>query len=790
MKFSLQNIAHLSGGRLIGVDSTIDRILTDSRSIGSCSSALFVAIGGANHDGHNYIDAMYKRGVRAFVVERAIEGDYADAGFVVVEGAVAALQAMATYHRSKFAGKVVAITGSNAKTVVKEWAAQLCPPKVKLFRSPKSYNSQLGVALSLLMIGGDEDVAIIEAGISQCGEMEVLERIIAPDVVLVTNLGDAHQANFESREQKFEQKLILAKNATTIIYNKEQRAVKEAVQQQFSDRRLLGIDSNSYSLPMSAANATSRINACQAVGIYDALGYDLEDIIASTAELQAVAMRMELKDGIEGAIIINDSYNSDINSLEPALNYLHSTALARKKIVILSDIAQSGIEATELYSRVAKLLENKEIDFLIGIGSQISKHGSLFGCQKSFYASTDDFLAQFDRKSIASTAVLIKGARQFEFERISHALEQQVHTTTLEVNLDAMIANLNYFRAKLEPKVGVIAMVKAMSYGNGTFEIAKMLEEQGVKMLAVAFADEGVTLRSQGITMPIVVLNADSDSFATMIDNNLEPEIYSFASLQAFQHQASRLSVANYPIHIKLDTGMHRLGFVEVQIEELVEQLQASRNVKVASIFSHLAVSDVEGGDEFTNLQIDRFESMSSQIINALPYSDIMRHLSNSAAIEKYPRAQFDAVRLGIGLYGISAVDQSKLEAVSCLKSRIVQIKTLEAGETVGYGRHGKVEATKTIATVPIGYADGLNRRLSRGNWSLKVGDSLAPIIGNICMDTCMIDITGIAAREGDEVIVFGAEPSIIAMAEVLETIPYEIMTSISTRVKRIYIKE
>ncbi|MFI3266331.1 MAG: alanine racemase [Rikenellaceae bacterium] len=790
MKFSLEHIAQITGATLKGSDSIINRIITDSRSISSCEATLFASINGLNHDGHNYIEAMYNRGVRAFIVEREIDGSFPDAGFVVVDNTIKALQTLAAHYRKEFRGKVVAITGSNAKTVIKEWIAQLCPQETKLFRSPKSYNSQLGVALSLLMIQGDEDIVVIEAGISKPNEMEVLEKIIAPNIVIITNIGDAHQANFTSREQKLEQKLLLAKNASTIIYNSEQSEIVDQINSNFSTAKLIGINKDSYALNLPFADSISKINANIAVSLYDALGFDMQEVIGSSSHLQAVAMRMELKDGTNGALLINDSYNSDINSLEPALDYLCSIATTRKKIVILSDIMQSGIDTKQLYSRVSKMLEDKSIDILIGIGDNICSCQGVFGTETRFYNNTQEFLNSFNREDIKDAAVLIKGSRRFEFEKISHILEHKVHTTVLEVNLDAMIFNLSYFRNKLSPRVGIIAMVKALSYGNGTFEIAKMLEEQGVSMLAVAFADEGVTLRKEGIKMPIVVLNADADSFATMIEYRLEPEIYSFNSLEAFNNEAVRYSEYNYPIHIKLDTGMHRLGFVESQIDELCPRLVANSNLKVSSIFSHFAVSDMPEEHEFTLTQIERFSKMSDQIIDSLPYKDIVRHLSNSAGIEKYPQAQFDAVRLGIGLYGVSFDDQSKLENVSSLKSRIVQIKTLEAGETVGYGRHGKITSRQTIATIPVGYADGLDRRLSRGRWSVNINGSLAPIIGNICMDTCMVDITGIEAKESDTVTIFGESPSILEMAEVLETIPYEIMTSISTRVKRIYIKE
>ena len=787
----------------MGADHTVCSAATDSRSFSLGDRPLFVAIAGKNHDGHAYIAELYYRGVRAFVVERDVRMDsYPEAGFVRVESSVAALQALAADYRSRFRGVVVGITGSNGKTVVKEWIAQLCPPEVKLFRSPKSYNSQIGVPLSVLMIEGDEQIALIEAGISQPGEMARLERIIRPDIGIITTLGDAHQEHFRNLQHKLEEKLHLFRRAHTIIYSSHYPLIGEQLLYQVSEtRRHPGsgevsrlVDAAQEDLCGGFPDRASQENASLAVALYDVLGYDHAAVCARLGSLQPVAMRLELKDGLNGSLIVNDSYNSDINSLAIALDYLRSVAGERPRTLILSDILQSGYAEEELYARVAHMMESAGVDHLIGIGTRIREYAPLFPHGSEFYPTTDAFLEAVTRAGVAGRAILIKGNRSSQFERISHALQLKSHTTVLEVDLDSMIHNLNVCRARLKPHTRLMAMVKASSYGHGGYEIANMLQHQGVHYLAVAFADEGVALRERGISMPIVVLNADADSFELMVSHSLEPEIYSFSSLRAFADELKRHGERDYPIHIKLDTGMHRLGFVESEIGRLLEEIAGyGRLIKVQSVFSHFAVSDEISEDDFTRAQLARFEAMSSRIVEALPYR-VLRHIANSAAIERFPEAQYDMCRLGIGLYGVAATEtgQSELCQVAVLKSRIVQIKELDPSQTVGYGRAGRLVRPTRTATVPIGYADGLNRHLGCGRWAFRVNGKPAPIVGRVCMDTCMVDVTDIECQEGDEVIVYGGGPgnSVVDMARVLDTIPYEIMTSISTRVKRIYLKE
>ena len=789
MRYRLSQIAALCDGRMTGRDREVTEVITDSRSCAFGSEPLFAAIAGQNHDGHRFIGEMYGRGVRAFLCECEVPEmkRYEDAGFVVVGSSVAALQRLAAEYRAAFRGVVVGITGSNGKTVIKEWIAQALPLDVKLFRSPKSYNSQLGAALSLLMIEGDEDVALIEAGISRPDEMSRLERMIRPDIAILTSVGDAHQENFITVEEKTIEKLQLARRARTLIYHSAYDYVEELAAKYCPDCRR--VDAEEFEVKGINDELTKR-NAQIVKAFCETAGYPSEGV---EAQRPVVAMRSEVKEGINDSVIIDDTYNSDINSLALALDYLHTVASGRDTTLIVSDILQSGMSGDELYSRAARLAERAGVRLVIGIGRKISEYAEKFRCGKRFYATVDDFLHDMRLDDIAGRVVLLKGNRASRFERVSHALEKKSHTTTLTVDLDAMIHNLNWFRAQLRPETRLTAMVKALSYGAGDFEIAQMLQHQGVDFLAVAFADEGVKLRERGISMRIVVLNADEGSFDAMIANRLEPEIYSLHSLEEFVAAAERFGETNYPIHIKLDTGMHRLGFVDDELDGVIGTLQRSvRRVKVASVFTHLCVADDTLQDEFTHQQIKRFDVMSSRLRNALGYN-IIRHAANSAAIERFPEAQFDMCRLGLGLYGFGYVHNDNLRPVASLRTRIVQLKHLAAGETVGYGRAGRLERDSVTATIPIGYADGLDRHLGCGRWSVLVGGRPAPIVGRVCMDSCMVDVTDIeGVHEGDEVTVFSAADGNTAedMAAVLGTIPYEILTSVSVRVKRIYTKE
>ncbi len=781
MKYLLSDIASIVGGTLHGRDREVSDVVTDSR-VSAGKETLFVAMRGENHDSHNYISQMVGRGVETFLVERDdVEALHGNTSYIVVERAIPALQKLAAHHRSKFEGEVVAITGSNGKTTIKEWVAQLAPEGVKIFRSPRSYNSQLGVALSLLMIEGDEDVAIIEAGISRTNEMAKLEAMIRPDTVVITSIGDAHQEGFESIEQKIEEKMVLAKGAKRVIFNS---AYTELIPHLIYGKWQT-IDAESAE--STIGDEAMRRNTQIVETLFHTLGFARP----SFESIRPLAMRLEMIEGLSGSMIINDSYNSDINSLTIALDTLNANASGRPTTIILSEILQSGRCRAELYQKVAEAIQRAGVNRIIGVGQEISASRELFPSGSKFFTTTEELMSNLTTADYEGRALLLKGNRESRFETISHRLARQSHTTTLEVNLDAMVENLNHFRSHLSPTTKLVAMVKASSYGAGEEEVSRVLQHQGVDYLAVAFADEGSRLRERGVTMPIIVLNADDGSFSQMVDMRLEPEIYSIRSLRQFAAAVASRGERSYPIHIKLDSGMHRLGFMEGQIEELLEVLdELSDEVKVASIFSHLAQSDMgDTGRESTLAQCELFGRVSGKITSALPYS-VIRHLANSAAIIHYPEAHFDMCRLGIGLYGFG---EEGLRPISTLKSRIVQIREIESNECVGYGGCGVVEHKSRIATIPIGYADGIDRHLGGGAWSVLVGGGSAPTIGRICMDSLMIDITDLPeTKEGDEVVIFSEREGNTAadMAAKLETISYEVLTSVSTRVKRIYIKE
>lgn len=783
MRYHLSEIARLCGGVLYGEDVAACEIVVDSRNHAFGGGAMFVAMRGQSRDAHDFVDEMYGRGVRAFMVEHAIDLSlYEGAGVVCVDNSLEALQRLAAEHRATFGGKVVGITGSYGKTVVKEAVAAAMPVGVKYFASPMSYNSQLGVALSLLMIDGDEDVALIEAGISQCGEMERLESMMRPDVVLFTSIGEAHQNNFSSIGEKLSEKLLLAHRAATLIYHNVYAEIGSVAREKGLQCRLVEVGSHDQH-----KENVAEINAALVGELCRVLGYN-----TSPDRMDDMAVRMEVKEGIASSTIIYDSYNSDINSLALALDTLRAVAMKGKTVAVVADLSGGGVAEDELYERVAELVAGAEIDQLIGIGEAIARHGSKFGCESRFFGCEEDLMRALTTHEISGRTLLLKGNRQYDLRRLCHRLERKSHTTVLEVNLDAMAHNVSYFRRFLPMNHRLVAMVKAHSYGAGDIEVAQLLQRLGVSYLAVAFADEGVILREKGITMPVLVLNADSESFDKMVAHGLEPEIYSFHSLADFARSVERLGLEGYPIHIKFDTGMHRLGFVEEEIPMLIEQLQQDRSVKVASVFAHLSCADMPEEDDFTREQIARFERMSRTLCDALPYK-VLRHTANSAAIERFPEAHFDMCRLGLGLYGYGYRHNEELQPVSTLKTRIVQLRRRRAGEAIGYGRSEVLGRDSVIATIPIGYADGLDRHLGNGRWSMLVAGQRAATVGRICMDSCMLDVTDIEGiAEGDEVKVFsplaGNTPE--DMAEVLGTISYEIMTSVAARVKRIYVRE
>ncbi len=818
-QYLLTKIASIVNGQIIGNKTNILRhLLIDSRGAAYPTDSLFFALKGTRHDGHNFINDLYGLGIRSFVVESLPKpmANFTDAGFIVVPNTLEALQLLAAYHRKQFLNTVVAITGSNGKTILKEWIYQAIHADKHVVRSPKSFNSQVGVPLSLWQLEPQHDIAVIEAGISMPDEMEKLELMIRPDIGIFTNIGEPHQENFTDYHQKCAEKLKLFVNCKKLIYCSDYAVISELLDkpgfekiQKFTWSRHLGanlqitnIKKNESKTIISALylekpftfeipfiDDASLENAIHLVSFLLVLNYEIPLIKSRLKVLVPVAMRLELKQGVNSCTIINDTYNSDIGSLAIALDLLNQQHQNSGKTVILSDILQSGRSKELLYSEVSKLLKQKNITRFIGIGTDILAEKAQFVGKTSFYSSTSDFLSYFRKGDFVNETILLKGSRSFEFERILKTLEEKVHETVLEINLNAMVHNLNYFRSKLNTGTKVVAMVKAFSYGSGSFEIANLLQFQRIDYLAVAFADEGVTLREAGITVPIMVMNPEKSSFDQIIKYHMEPEIYNFNVLRQFTETVVSFGEINYPVHLKLDTGMHRLGFIENEIDQVITVLQNQENLHIKSIFSHLAGSDESQFDEFTRKQILTFEQMSHRIMKAFSYP-MMRHILNSAGIERFPEAQFDMVRLGIGLYGISAIDQTNVRQVSTLKTVILQIKQIEINETVGYSRRFKASKQTTIGIIPIGYADGLHRILGNGVGKLLVHGRLVPILGNICMDMCMIDLTGIDANEGDEVIVFGDANPITELARQMNSIPYEVLTSISRRVKRVYFQE
>ena len=826
MNYSLSTISSIVNGTLTGSNThyLVKNLLIDSRKLNDVDTSLFFAIKGDRHDGHTYIPELYEKGVRNFVVTRLPEQpSYIEsANFIVVKNTLIALQQLCAFHRKQFKIPVIGITGSNGKTIVKEWLYQLMREDKNIVRSPKSFNSQVGVPLSVWQLTKDHDLGIFEAGISLPAEMQALEKIIQPTIGLITNIGRAHDENFENQVQKVSEKLKLFSNAEILIYSKDYTVIHDALtnDKQFSelavftwsrklradlligritktntDSEIQGIYKNAFiriTIPFTDEASIENAIHCWAMLLY--LGYENAVIAERMRLLSPVAMRLELKEGINNCSIINDSYNSDLGSLAIALDFLNQQKQHPKKTLILSDILQSGYTNETLYKEVAELIDKKGISRLIGIGEGISEQAGQFHVEKSFYPSTYDFLSQFNNSLFRDETILLKGARIFGFEAISKVIQQKAHETVLEINLNSIVHNLNYFRSKIKAETRIMAMVKAFSYGSGSFEIANILQFHRVDYLAVAYADEGIELRKAGITMPIMVMNPEEQSYDAMILYNLEPEIYSFRVLNLFEETLKRSERANQQpvlIHLKLDTGMHRLGFEEADVNELIVRIKNNKYLHVKSIFSHLAASEEPEHDDFTWQQIKSFNAMSEKIKAHFTYP-IFKHILNSAGISRFPDAQFDMVRLGIGLYGIGAntAEQAQLQNVSTLKTSISQIKNIPANETVGYNRKGIASHDMQIATVPIGYADGLSRKLSNGKGKMIIKGKVAPIVGSVCMDMCMIDITDIAANENDEVIVFGNENPITEIAKDIGTIPYEVLTNVSRRVKRIYFQE
>lgn len=845
--YTVDKIAKIIDGEIIGNQRDnveIRNILFDSRLLVEPDNTLFFALSSERNDGHKYIDELFRKGVRIFVVNNSFTIKN-NATFIVVKDTLTALQRLAAFHRAQFDIPVIGVTGSNGKTIVKEWLYQILSPTFSVVRSPKSYNSQIGVPLSVWQMNESHDVAIFEAGISKPGEMGNLREIIKPTIGIFTNIGPAHGKNFESVEQKINEKLkLFCANHNDINDTKDINVIKVCVhcadQPKVADAiKTSGINTFSWSKTDKTADLfvteILRGNNTKIRAIYQ--GKEVETVIPfiddasienaihcwcialifnipenvikeRMSRLESVEMRMELKAGINNCLIINDAYNNDRNALGIALDFMNAQR-HDNKVLILSDIMQSELKEDELYPYIAQLIENKGVDVLIGIGKEISKYISSFTSSSSlsfrpqgeislkksfFYDSTNDFLSNHPMQSFENQIILLKGARNFEFERIMKVLQKKSHETVLEINLDSLVKNLNYYRGKLKKETKLMAMVKAFAYGSGNHEISNVLAFHHVDYLTVAYADEGIDLRNQGIKLPIMVMTPETNTFDTIIKYNLEPDIYSFRCLSQLEEAISQLDTTlkePVKIHIKVDTGMHRLGFLPEDIDALIDRVKSNPNIKIQSVFSHLATGDMPEENDFTKHQIDMFEMMSSKIVKAFPYK-IIRHILNTAGTTRFTEYQYDMVRIGIGLYGVASCDEDsgKLHNVISLKSTIKQIKEYEAGETVGYGRHGKITKPSRIGVIPIGYADGLRRQLGNGAACFWVNGKPAPIIGNVCMDLCMIDVTGIDCKEDDTAILFDENHPIEAISNACNTIPYEIMTGISQRVKRVYVKE
>jgi alanine racemase len=825
-EYSISEITRIIKGELIlesDTNTMISELAIDSRRLIVPEVSLFFALISKRNDGHKYIEELYEKGVRNFVVENEPANLLLlyNANIIKVKNTLTALQALAAAHRKQFSIPVIGITGSNGKTIVKEWLYQLLNESRNIVRSPKSFNSQIGVPLSVWQMREDHDLAIFEAGISEQDEMDHLQPIIQPTIGIFTNIGHAHDENFINRTQKAGEKLKLFTKVKKLVYCIDQKELQEGI---IKTGLLKNIETFTWSRKTSADLQITKVHPdghfTQLTGVYKETEIDIEIPFTDEASienaihcwatmllmgfnnpliakrmrtLQPLAMRLEMKAGINNCTLINDSYSNDIDSLSIALDFLNQQKQHRRKTVILSDILQSGRSDSHLYNEVSELLDMKQVDRFIGIGKGISRHSTLFKMEKEFFNTTEEFLDSYSVNAFANESILLKGARIFGFERITESLQQKTHETVLEIDLNALVHNLNYYRSMLDVGVKVMAMVKAFSYGSGSYEIANILQFHQVDYLTVAYADEGVELRKAGIKLPIMVMNPDEESFDAIIKYQLEPEIYSFRVLKMLEAALLRMTINSQPvgIHIKIDTGMHRLGFDPAEVDELINQLKGRATIRVKSVFSHLAASDSESNDDFTRHQVSLFRMISERISIEFDYP-ILSHIANTAAITRFPEARFDMVRLGIGLYGIAPMpeEQDNLQNVSTLRSVISQIKHIQADDTVGYNRRYKAKKETTIAIVPIGYADGLSRALSNGIGHLKVRGKFAPIVGSICMDMTMIDITCINAQEGDEVMIFGKDLPITRLADEMGSIPYEILTGISQRVKRVYFQE
>ena len=821
-----------SSAQICNPGCEIDQLLTDSRHTGDLSRSLFFAIPTKRNTGCRYVLDLYQRGVRNFVVPAT---DVADeflqqfqlcttANFWHVKDVVRALQQLAAHHRSQFDIPVVGITGSNGKTIVKDWIVQMLGDTRRVVFSPRSYNSQIGVPICVWQMAPDHQLAVFEAGISQPGEMDRLREIINPTIGIFTNIGHAHDENFLTRSQKIAEKLQLFLHCQTLIYCSDHKDIHSSIVSQEAFRQVQrftwgrGEDNDvqlldtqvrenetnltiryrqqQYSFVIPFVDHASAENAMHCIAFLLFLGYGADYIAQRCAHLAPVAMRLEMKEALGDSLLVNDSYSLDLNSLTIALDYVLHERQHHNKTLILSDILQAGMSDDNLYTQVSSLVLQHGITRFVGIGSALQRHAALFASvNASFYPTTEEFIRQFDFDSFSHETILLKGARVFHFEDIAKLLQRRSHQTVMEVNLNNLVSNLNYYRSLVRPTTKLMAMVKAASYGSGKVEVANALQFNHVDYLTVAYTDEGVDLRRGGITLPIMVMNPEEESFDDIIRYRLEPDIYSFRIFESFSDAVRLIGEKGMkvPVHVEFDTGMHRLGFAGSDIPELVNRFSSPDCVlRVQSIFTHFACADDPAEDAFTQGQIDRFTAWSADLKGALGDETILRHILNSSGIARFPQAQLDMVRLGIGLYGIAPEPevQAHLKPVSQLKTKISQIKEIPAGDSVGYNRRWVAQRPSRIAIISIGYADGLNRHLGYGNGRVLVGGRQVPIIGSICMDMCFLDVTDVPCAEGDDVVIFGDADLLQQISQAAGTIPYEILTSVSPRVKRVYYEE
>jgi alanine racemase len=815
VEYSLREVAAILGTNCQGgiAERSVSRLLTDSRRVSLPEESLFFALCTKTNNGHKYIEELYRLGVRSFVVSEE-RGEYKKmdgACFLMTGNTAYALQRLAAHHRHRFKLPVIGLAGSNGKTVVKEFLYQLLHRREHIVRSPRSYNSQTGVPLSVWEIDPSHTLGIFEAGISQTGEMERLEAVIAPTAGIFTHLGEAHQEHFGSFKEKCLEKLKLFAHTKLIVYNADEKTVAECLHEAGLFEHAFGwsrhqvqvtpvdglhtqldchFSGKQYHVVIPFTDEASIKNVIHCIALLHLLYPDTLTETENFSSLEPVDMRLDIKQASHHSLLINDSYNSDTHSLDIALAFQQSRRTkGLKSTLILSDIYQSGLPAETLYRKVADLVKSRHIERFVGIGTHISAFANLFDIpQTDFFPSTEAFLAA--RFPFHHELILLKGSRPFRFEEIAAYLEEKVHETILEINLDALVYNFNYHRSLLRPETKIACMVKAFGYGAGACEVGRTLQEHRCDYLAVAVADEGDELRKAGITIPILVMNPEMSSLNTLFDNFLEPEVYSFSLLDALIAQTRRRAITSYPVHLKFDTGMHRLGFSAGDIPAIIERLAGQTGVVVRSCFSHLAGADDMALDTFTLNQLNLFEDIAHCLEAGLGYT-ILTHILNSAGIQRFPDYQMDMVRLGISLYGIPATQTGSLRNVSSLRTIILQIRDVPDGDSIGYGRKDFVHRPSRIAILPVGYADGLDRRLGNRRGKVIIGGHGCPIIGNVCMDTCMVDVTDCpSAKEGDPVTIFGKELPVEEIAQQLGTIPYEILTSISSRVKRIYFKE